>query len=99
VAEILAHRSDTRLAESVGIGMLESLAGNGAERSEAARLRRRFDWQLVQAIPLQDENGVRFLRLFRDPAVRDERELTGRMLREAGIPLEPPPGWQPPRPR
>lgn len=90
--------SDTLLAESVGIGMLDRLAATPAEQAEARRLRRGFDWRMQQRIALDGEDGANFIRLFRDPSVRDERELTGRMLREAGIPREPPPGWQPPRP-
>lgn len=99
VARVLVTGSDTVLAESVGIGMLDRLAVTPAEQAEARHLRRGFDWRMQQRIPLDGEDGTNFFRLFRDPSVRDERELTERMLREAGIPPEPPPGWQPPRPR
>lgn len=99
VAQVLVARSDSVLAESVGIGMLDRLAVTPAEQAEVRSLRRGFDWRMQQRIPLDGGDGTSFLRLFRDPTVRDERELAARMLREAGIPPEPPPGWQPPRPR
>lgn len=99
-AELMADRSDSLLSENVGIGMLGQLASSDAERTEALQRRRRFDWQMQQRIRV-DSGAQRpeqnFLRLFRDPSLVNERELTERMLREAGVPLDPPDGWQSPR--
>ena len=36
-------------------------------------------------------------RLLADPRVRTEQDLVERILAEAGVPLDPPAGWQPPR--
>src|SRR3546814_9655462 len=71
------------------------------ERAEAQALRRRQDWQMIQwnrAATAQPDNGAaQFVRLLRDPAVLRERDLVERVLAEAGIPLEPPAGWEMPR--
>ena len=102
VAGLMADRSDTQLAESIGIGLLKTLAGSDLERDEAARRRRHLEWQQFQRFIL-DGGGQgqeqRFLKLFRDPSLRNERELTERMLREAGVPLEPHAGWTMPPPQ
>lgn len=95
-ADIMANRSDSMLAESVGIALLKETAESDGERAQAAQRRRRFDWQMYQRMDLDvdSQRGTgRFLRLFRDPSLRNERDLTERMLREAGVPLDPPVGW------
>src|SRR3546814_20498701 len=70
-------------------------------RSEAQALRRRQDWQMIQwnrAATAQPDNGAaQFVRLLRDPAVLRERDLFERVLAEAGIPPDPPAGWEMPR--
>ena len=84
------------MAEGVGIGMLQRLAAIPAERADADRRKRRFDWQMHHFAATPDSNA-RFLRAFADPAIRTERELIARMLQEGGVPPEPPPGWEPRR--
>lgn len=94
IAGLLADRSDTAMAEGVGIGMLQRLAATPAERADADRRKRRFDWQMHHRVATPDASA-RFLRAFADPAIRTERELIARMLQEGGVAPEPPAGWQP----
>lgn len=101
VARVLVGFSDTNLGGMLGIGMLERLAGNASERAEAQALRRRMDWQMSEwgrIASAQERGGVpQFTRLLADPQVRTEQDLIARILAEAGVPLEPPAGWQPRR--
>ncbi|MGY0633508.1 hypothetical protein [Luteimonas sp. A478] len=101
IARILVGFSDTSLGRMLGIGMLERMAGNASERAEAQALRRRMDWQMSEwgrIASSQERDGVpQFVRLLADPQVRTEQDLIERILAEAGVPLEPPAGWQPGR--
>lgn len=101
VARVMADTSDTSLGTNIGIALLEQVAANGAERAQAQARRRRMDWQMLawgRASAAQPNGGVaQFVRLLHDPSVRSEQDLVERVLEEAGIPLEPPAGWQPPR--
>ena len=101
IARTLVGYSDSSLGRMVGIGMLERLAGNAAERAEAAALRRRMDWQMIEwgriAAAQPRDGAPQFVRLLADPQVRTEQDLVERILAEAGVPLDPPAGWQPPR--
>ncbi len=101
LAQVLAESSDSRLGQSVGIGLLENMAGTPEERAEARAQRRRFDWQLLQWIEvssrLPNAGATDFVRLLRDPSIRTEEQLMLRQLREAGVAIDPPAGWEPPR--
>lgn len=101
IARVLVDHSDSSLGRMVGIGMLERMAGNASERAEAQALRRRMDWQMLEwgriATGQPRDGAAQFVRLLADPQVRTEQDLIERVLAEAGVALEPPAGWQPPR--
>jgi hypothetical protein len=46
---------------------------------------------------LPRDGAGQFVRLLADPTVRTEADLIARALQDAGVALEPPAGWQPPR--
>jgi hypothetical protein len=101
VGEVAADRSDTSLATSFGLSLLQA---NGASPSQLADVRetqRRQDWRMLEwgriAMAQSDQGAAQFARLLRDPAVRSEQDLIQRVLAEAGVPLDTPAGWQPPR--
>lgn len=101
IARTLVGHSDSHLGRMVGIDMLARMAGNASERAEAAELRRRMDWQMLEwgrVSAAQARDGApQFARLLRDPQVRTEQDLVERILAEAGVPPDPPAGWQAPR--
>lgn len=101
-ADVMAGASDTAIGRLIGIGLRERSAADEAGRVAAQRARRQSDWQLSQwgeIAQSQPDNGApQFLRLLRDPSVHTEIDLIGRALKEANVPLDPPAGWQPPRP-
>lgn len=101
LARILVGASDSSLGRMLGIDMLARMAGNASERAEAQALRRRMDWQMLEwgRISAQQprEGAPQFVRLLADPSVRTEHDLIERILTGAGVPLDPPAGWQPPR--
>jgi len=102
-ADVMADASDTAIGRLIGIGLRERSASDDAVRAAAQQARRRSDWQLSEwgrvAQSLPDDGAPQFLRLLRDPSVHTEIDLIGRALREANVPLDPPAGWQPPRPQ
>lgn len=101
VASVLADRPGTALDRAVGIDLLVELATEPAEQAVARQRQRLVHWQMLQwgqAVQRQPRAGTtQFARLLRDPTVTDELQLLARVLQEAGIPSEPPPGWMPPR--
>lgn len=101
VAQALADASDTLLGQLVGIKLLEDAAGTPEERAEAHTRRRRFDWRMQQwtevSSRLRNAGSSDFARLLGDPGIYNEEQLMLRQLREAGVALDPPAGWQPPR--
>lgn len=101
LARVLVGASDSSLGRMLGIDMLARMAGNASERTEAQALRRRMDWQMLEwgRITAQQprEGAPQFVRLLADPQVRTEQDLIERILTEAGVPLDPPAGWRPPR--
>jgi hypothetical protein len=101
VAQVMADASDTSLGRSIGIRLLELTASTPGQQDDAATRRRRIDWQMQQWAQLsgkQPLGGAHQLgQLLRDPAVGTEQDLVERILGEAGIPLDPPVGWQSPQ--
>lgn len=101
LARVLVDHSDSSLGRMVGIGMLERMANSASARAEVQALRRRMDWQMLQWGRISSEQprdgAPQFTRLLADPQVRTEQDLVERILAEAGVPLDPPAGWQPPR--
>ena len=101
VASLLAERSGSAGDQGLGLALLRELAGDGAERSDIDARRRRMDWQMLQwgriASSQPRDGAAQFVRLLADPAIGTERQLMERVLQEAGVPLEPPAGWAPPR--
>ncbi|VXB12949.1 conserved exported hypothetical protein [Luteimonas sp. 9C] len=101
VADLMADASDTQLGEMLGLALLERLATTQAERAGAQDRRRAFDWRMLEwgraNAALPRDGAGQFVRFLADPSVRTEADLTARALQAAGIPLDPPAGWQPPR--
>ncbi|MEN1943090.1 hypothetical protein WCE55_04400 [Luteimonas sp. MJ293] len=101
IARVLVGFSDSGLGRMMGIGMLERMAGNASERAEVQALLLRMNWQMSEwgrIASSQERDGLpQFVRLLADPQVRTEQDLIERVLAEAGVPLDPPAGWQPPR--
>ena len=101
IARTFVGHSDSTLGRMLGIGMLERMAGNASERAEVQALQRRMDWQMLEwgriATAQERDGAAQFVRLLGDPSVQTEQDLVERILAEAGVPLDPPAGWQPPR--
>lgn len=101
IAEIMANGSDTQLGEMLGLALLERLATTQIERADVQARRRAFDWRMLEwgraNAALPRDGAGQFVRLLADPSIRSEADLIAGALQEAGIPLEPPAGWQPPR--
>lgn len=101
VAGVLADHSDSTLDRMVGLSILGELAASPAERAALDARRREMDWQMMQWGRLaqqQERDGAgQFVRLLRDASVQSEWQLAERVLAEAGVPLQPPAGWTPPR--
>ena len=101
VATVLAAHSDSVLDRMVGLSMQRELADGNAERTVIDAQRRTMDWQMMQwgrIAQQQPRDGAeQFVRLLRDDSIQTERQLAERVLQEAGVPLEPPAGWSPPR--
>ncbi|MDH5821814.1 hypothetical protein QFW77_02235 [Luteimonas sp. RD2P54] len=100
-AAALMVGADTMLLRLVGLGLAETVAGDAEAQRAARAARRRFDWQMVEWGRLSAAAAAGGLddlaRLLDDPAIVDEPALVERLLTEAGIPLQPPAGWEPPR--
>lgn len=101
LAKVLAESSDTRIGQMIGIALLADTAGTLEERADARAQRRRFDWLMQQWIEvsrrLPNDGATDFARLLRDPSIRTEEQLMLRQLREAGVAIDPPAGWESPR--
>ena len=101
VGEIAAERSDISLASAIGLSLLQADDESSPQLTDARERRRRLDWRMLEwgriAASQPDHGAAQFVRLLRDPAIRSEQDLIERVLAEAGVPLDPPEGWQPPR--
>src|SRR5690606_10510868 len=101
VASLLADRSTNIADEHAGLAMLGALASTPVERSELQSRLRRMDWRMLEWGRLgqqQPRYGAgQFARLLADPTIQSEQQLVERVLQEAGVTAEPPPGWSPPR--
>lgn len=100
VAGLLMEHSSGAIDRVIGLDMLRAVAGSASERVAIEAQRRRVDWQMLEwgrVSASQPDGGIaQFVRLLSDPSIRTEQQLLERVLREAGVPLEPPPGWSPP---
>lgn len=103
VADLMADHSDSQVGQFVGIGLLKNLATTAQQQADAAARRRSMDWRMQQWGKLSSEQprggSPQFTRLLGDPSIDSEQALVARLLTDAGIPLEPPPDWQPPQRR
>ena len=101
VGQVAAERSDTSLATSFGLSLLQATGASPAQLAQVQEKRRRQDWRMLEwgriSASQPDQGAAQFARLLRDPAVRSEQDLIDRVLAEAQVPLDPPEGWQPPR--
>lgn len=101
VADLLVDHADTVAGQVVGLAILHELATTPAEREAVARRQRPIDWRMLEwgrTVSAQDDQGIaQFVRLLADPSIESERQLADRVLQEAGIALDPPEGWTPPR--
>lgn len=101
VADLLADRSDSVLERMIGLSLLRELAAGSTERAAIDAQRRHMDWQMLQwgriARQQPRDGAAQFVRLLHDGLIRTEPQLVQRVLQEAGVPLEPPAGWTPPR--
>ena len=101
VAAVLSDTSTTIAGQHAGLAMLHALAADAGERAQVASRQRRMDWRMLQWGRLAREQprggAAQFVRLLSDPDIRTEQQLVARVLAEAGVPSDPPPGWTPPR--
>ncbi|WP_202842678.1 hypothetical protein [Luteimonas saliphila] len=101
VATLLAQTPSSIADERAGLGMLRSLATTPAERADVDARQRRMDWRMLEwgrIAQQQPRSGAaQFARLLADPSIGGEQQLVDRVLQEAGVKADPPPGWQPPR--
>ncbi|MEI7035150.1 hypothetical protein [Fulvimonas yonginensis] len=90
------------LARSLGLHLREQLAANDDEREQARRERRALVWQVQQfaglaaRAPGDRALALQLLALARGGGT--EMSLMLAALRKAGLPAEPPAGWEPPKP-
>jgi len=88
------RKGDTILVHAVGINLSRNVAAPGSsEERELNEDRRRLDWQREQLEKFGERFEIDWLRLQRDK--RTESEMMQALLRESGVPLEPPPEWLP----
>ncbi|MCD9045187.1 hypothetical protein [Luteimonas sp. MHLX1A] len=91
---------DTRLQQMVGTGLAGEVATSAGDRQRADAARRRLDWQMYElgrlSSGLPDQGVAEHVALLADPALDSETAIHEAQLRAAGIPLDPPAGWQPP---
>lgn len=101
VADVFADHSDGTLDRMVGLSMLRALAVSNAERAAIDARQRTTDWQMMHwgriAQQQERDGAAQFVRLLRDASIQNELQLAERVLAEAGVPLQPPAGWTPPR--
>ena len=94
-------RQALRELEQLRLTQPDNLDDIKALEEEIQALRRRMDWQMLEwgriATAQERDGAAQFVRLLGDPSVQTEQDLVERILAEAGVPLDPPAGWQPPR--
>lgn len=102
VAAVLSDHSDTLLARGIGLNMRMRASANESELREAAIAYRRHHWRVQQRMILAQRDPVdearMFARMLLDDTDLTEVELVQRMLVDAGLRLEPVPGWAAPPP-
>lgn len=103
VAAVLSDHSDTLLARSIGLSMRLRTYADENELRAAAIAYRRHHWRMQQRATLAQRDPVdearMFARILLDDADLTEAEIVERMIVDAGLRLEPAPGWAAPQPR
>ncbi len=101
VARVMREQSDTVLGESIGLSLARSMATSPEAAAAVDAQGRRFAWRtqrMGEVTIAQPRDGMTdFVRMLADPSLRSERQIAERVLAGAGVPLEPPADWQPPR--
>ncbi|OOG37076.1 hypothetical protein [Rhodanobacter sp. C05] len=99
IATSMEH-GDTMIANLVGLRLHEWTARDAGDRAEAVAQRRRLQWRMNQLSAIA---GTPALPPTKEIAtmLAHEREVDSidAMLTDAGRPLDPPTGWQPPQPQ
>ncbi|NCT67639.1 MAG: hypothetical protein GXC76_08340 [Rhodanobacteraceae bacterium] len=98
IGRLLLHAGTTRIDRDIGARLLRY--GGDAAPTEADRaMIRRLAWQQQQAAPLRIDEDPVALRAYATDwrSCTDEVEVIERALRRAGLPVEPPADWTPPR--
>lgn len=99
-ARVLSDDADTLLARGIGLSMRMRTAVGERELRDAAIAYRRHHWVLQQRATLTRRDPVDEARMFARMLLENtdltEVELVERMLIDAGVRLEPTPGWVPP---
>ncbi|WP_189439939.1 hypothetical protein [Rhodanobacter panaciterrae] len=94
------ERGDSLIANMIGLRLQEWTARDAVDHADAVAQRRRLQWRMNQLGALA---GTPALPPTKQIAtmLAHEREIDGidTMLTDAGKPLDPPTGWQPPQPQ
>ncbi|MBB1473200.1 hypothetical protein H5368_09155 [Luteimonas sp. MC1782] len=101
LSSLLLARPQTMIDERIGLSLARGQATSPADIAALDARRRGVDWRLEQmgklAMQADGPGGAAaFARLLADASVTTEDAMARRMLAEAGIPAEPPAGWQAP---
>ena len=101
IGQVMVDASDSNFGPWIGGTLLKDTAVTPEQRADADARRRRIDWQMLQwgrVSSEQPHDGTeQFARLLLDPDIHREQDLIERVLTDAGVALDPPAGWQPPR--
>lgn len=93
VGAALRH-GDTMLTQAIGLGLSRHVAVTGStEAKQLTEEWRRFEWQRSKAMELEERLSTDLSRLQREH--RSEMEMLQALLRENGVPFDPPEDWTP----
>lgn len=98
---LLRDHADTLIGNLIGNALIANAAADPVTTAEAARYKRRIGWLMDrdEALAGNDPRQLvaRLRRRLDDTSLHGEREAMERDLREAHVPLDPPPNWKPAR--
>ena len=94
LGRLLSNRSRNVLAQRLGARLLVERLPDGQERRDAEAALRRLHWLAEKQMELAAVEEYPASLLYWLHATADELAVTRAMLRENGIPEEPPPNWQ-----